>query len=66
MQNFGRLRTSYAVDMTKATHLDPEQTGYEWIAFSELRNANIYPKVLKTAFDGDGNVVTAVYLGDIN
>ena len=54
------------VDLSKATHMDPEQIGYEWIDILEIKNKNIYPKVLKTVFDKNGNVMSSIYLGDIN
>lgn len=50
----------------KATHPDPEQVGHEWIALAELKNKNVYPKVLKEAFDENGKATPAIYLGDVN
>ena len=54
------------VDILKATRIDPEQTGYEWIDFVELKNENIYPKILKAVFNDKGEVMTNIYIGDIN
>jgi 8-oxo-dGTP pyrophosphatase MutT (NUDIX family) len=54
------------IEMSKATHIDPEQTGYEWINFSEFKNKNVYPKVLKSVFNDKGMIITPIYLGDVN
>jgi ADP-ribose pyrophosphatase YjhB (NUDIX family)/ribosomal protein S18 acetylase RimI-like enzyme len=54
------------IEISKATHTDLMQIGYEWIDFFELKNKNIYPKALKSAFDNNGNLTTPIYLGDIN
>ena len=54
------------VDMSKATHTDLEQTGYKWIDFADFKNENIYPKILRTVYNNDGERMTNIYIGDIN
>ena len=54
------------IDMSKSIRDNPWQIGYEWIKLSELKNKNIYPKVLSSIFDDEGNITAPIYLGDIN
>lgn len=54
------------IDFTKATEMDKEQVGIQWISFAELQRKNIYPQVLKQVFDSTGNMTGEIYLGDVN
>lgn len=48
----------------KATNTDPDQIGFEWMEFDEMKNKTVYPEALKKVFDQQGNIITPLYLGD--
>lgn len=54
------------VNLSLATNMDSEQFDIEWIELSELKEANIYPKVLKRVIDINGKIQSPVYIGDMN
>lgn len=54
------------VDMKKATELDFNQLGFEWLDYLEIQNKNVFPKALKTVLNKDGSIQKPIYLGDIN
>ena len=54
------------VDLEKATNLDKVQVGIAWLELSKLNEYNIYPKKIKECIDFKGNVVSSVYMGDVN
>ena len=63
MYVFCSLKSS--IDLSKATNTDPDQVGFEWIAFDEMKDKTVYPEELKRVFDKQGNITTPLYLGDI-
>lgn len=53
-----------AIDFEKATNIDSDQVGFEWIDFKKFKDKTIYPEELKRVFDQEGNITTSIYLGD--
>ena len=54
------------IDLDKATQLDTAQVGVDWLDLSKLKEYNIYPKIIKDCIDENGNIVSALYMGDVN
>ncbi|GKU24393.1 ADP-ribose pyrophosphatase [Clostridium folliculivorans] len=53
------------LDLSKATNIDPDQIGFQWLKFQELKEKTVYPEALKRVFDEHGNVISPLYLGDV-
>lgn len=53
------------IEFEKATNIDSDQVGFEWIDFKKFKNKTIYPEELKRVFDKEGNITTSIYLGDL-
>ncbi|MPM66695.1 hypothetical protein SDC9_113605 [bioreactor metagenome] len=52
------------IDFERATNIDSDQVGFEWIDFREFKDKTIYTEELKRVFDQEGNITTSIYLGD--
>jgi 8-oxo-dGTP pyrophosphatase MutT (NUDIX family) len=59
---FCSLKSS--INLSEGTNTDPDQVGFEWIGFDEMKDKTVYPEVLKRVFDKQGNITTPLYLGD--
>jgi ADP-ribose pyrophosphatase YjhB (NUDIX family) len=55
-----------AINLDAATNVDDYQIGIEWIELSKLKANNVYPKILKELIDENGEILSPVYLGDVN
>ncbi len=54
------------IDLDKATQLDRTQVGVDWLELSKLKDYNIYPKAIVDCIDENGNIISALYIGDVN
>lgn len=54
-----------SVDLSKATNMDSDQIGVEWLGYEEIKEKTVYPDALKRVFDQQGNITSPLYLGDI-
>lgn len=54
-----------SIDLSKATNTDTDQIGFEWLGYADIQEKTVYPEVLKTLFDKQGNITTPLYLGDV-
>jgi len=54
------------VSLEKATNLDTVQVGVAWLELSNLKEYNIYPKIFKECIDVNGNIISPLYMGDVN
>lgn len=50
----------------QGTHPDHGQIGIEWVDLTILPTINLYPKMLLTALDSEGNIHSPIYRGDVN
>lgn len=48
------------------THPDHGQIGIAWVDLALLPTINLYPKLLLTALDAEGNIHPPIYRGDVN
>lgn len=55
-----------AVNLDVATNIDACQIGIEWLELSKLKESNVYPKILKEIISEKGEILSPVYLGDVN
>jgi ADP-ribose pyrophosphatase YjhB (NUDIX family) len=46
------------INKSNITNLDFQQIGHKWIDLKDIKNNNIYPKVIKEVIDTQGNIVT--------
>lgn len=53
-----------SIDLSKATNMDPDQIGFEWLGNKEIKEKTVYPEALKRVFDQQGNIITPLYIGD--
>lgn len=54
------------VDLEKATQLDTVQVGFEWLDLHKLKEYTIYPKIIKECLNEDGEIISPLYMGDVN
>lgn len=54
------------VDLEKASNPDTTQVGIAWLELANLKEYNIYPKIIKECIDVNGNIISSLYMGDVN
>lgn len=53
-----------SIDLSKATNMDSDQIGVEWLGYEEIKEETVYPNALKRVFDQQCNITSSLYLGD--
>jgi hypothetical protein len=54
------------VNLNKATKFDRVQIGIAWLDLKNLKDYNIYPKKIKECIDVKGNIISPLYMGEVN
>ncbi|MEG1547162.1 MAG: NUDIX domain-containing protein [Clostridia bacterium] len=54
------------VNLSRACNMDREQTDYEWLPLSNLKEYQLYPLTLRDRLLPDGGIIGPVYMGAVN
>lgn len=66
IEYYFKCKLETPVDLNKATNLDTVQVGCEWLELSKLKDYKIYPRKIIDCLDMYGNIVSPIYVGDVN